>query len=144
MQQEDLGLPSEIEDGDQIFTMVVCMEPRQIQAMENISQCLVAAHHHNTVVKSFKEAVPDYLHEFKDVFTEESYDVLPEWKQWDHAVELIPGAPMKNCKVYPLSPLEQTALDEFITENLATGQIQPSKSPMASPCFFIKKKDGSL
>ena len=25
-----------------------------------------------------------------------------------------------------------------------TGQIQPSKSPMASPVLFIKKKDGSL
>ena len=32
----------------------------------------------------------------------------------------------------------------FLKENLETGHIQPSKSPMASPVFFIKKKDGSL
>jgi hypothetical protein len=35
-------------------------------------------------------------------------------------------------------------MDEFIQENLATGHIRPSKLPMASPIFFIKKKDGSL
>jgi transposase InsO family protein len=35
-------------------------------------------------------------------------------------------------------------LDEFIEENLASGRIRSSKSPMAAPCFFIKKKDGSL
>jgi transposase InsO family protein len=43
-----------------------------------------------------------------------------------------------------LSPMEQTELDAFIQENLSTGRIRPSKSPMASPVFFIKKKDGSL
>ena len=33
---------------------------------------------------------------------------------------------------------------EFIEENLKTGHIQPSKSPQASPFFFVKKKDGKL
>jgi hypothetical protein len=32
----------------------------------------------------------------------------------------------------------------FLKENLETGCIRPSKSPMASLVFFIKKKDGSL
>src|SRR6202040_617340 len=35
-------------------------------------------------------------------------------------------------------------LDIFIEENLASGRIRPSKSPMVAPVFFIKKKDGSL
>ena len=35
-------------------------------------------------------------------------------------------------------------MDEFLDENLRSGRIQPSKSPMASPVFFVKKKDGSL
>jgi hypothetical protein len=63
---------------------------------------------------------------------------------WDHAIELVPGAKSANCKVYPLAPNEQAELDEFIQENLASGCIRPSKSPMASPVFFIKKKDGAL
>jgi hypothetical protein len=40
--------------------------------------------------------------------------------------------------------MEQSELDRFLTENLETGRIRQSKSPMASPVFFIKKKDGSL
>ena len=39
---------------------------------------------------------------------------------------------------------EQKALDEFLEENLKSGQICPSNSPMASPFFFVKKKDGAL
>jgi transposase InsO family protein len=46
--------------------------------------------------------------------------------------------------VYPLSPSEQKELDAFLKENLESGRIRPSKSPMASPVFFIKKKDGAL
>jgi len=40
--------------------------------------------------------------------------------------------------------LEQEELDTFLEENLHTGRIRPSKSPIAAPVFFIKKKDGSL
>ena len=43
-----------------------------------------------------------------------------------------------------MAPAEQEALDRFIDENLRSGRIRPSKSPMASPFFFIKKKDGTL
>jgi len=78
------------------------------------------------------------------VFTKEDFDILPEHRKWDHAIELIPGAEPKSSKVYPLSPLEQAELDTFLEENLRTGRIQPFKSPIAAPVFFIKKKDGSL
>ena len=40
--------------------------------------------------------------------------------------------------------MEQKQLDEFLKEQLDMGRIQPSKSPMASPFFFIKKKDSTL
>lgn len=39
---------------------------------------------------------------------------------------------------------EQEQLDHFLDKNLESGQIQPSKSPFASPFFFVKKKDGLL
>jgi hypothetical protein len=32
-------------------------------------------------------------------------------------------------------------LDKFLDENLKTGRIRPSKSPYASPFFFVKKSD---
>ena len=47
-------------------------------------------------------------------------------------------------KALPLSPIEQAELDKFLEENLASGRNRPSKSPMAAPFFFVKKKDGSL
>jgi len=81
---------------------------------------------------------------FESVFAKEDFDVLLEHRQWDHAIELIPGAEPKSSKVYPLSPVEQKELDSFLEENLHTRRICPSKSPMAAPVLFIKKKDGSL
>ena len=88
--------------------------------------------------------IPDHLREFHAVFSKESFDILPESKPWDHAIELVPGEKPSGCKVYPLLPSEQKELDSFIQENLESGRIRPSKSPMASPVFFIKKKDGAL
>ncbi|THH03189.1 hypothetical protein EW145_g6458 [Phellinidium pouzarii] len=43
-----------------------------------------------------------------------------------------------------MTPKEELALDEFLAENLRKGYIHPSKSPMASPFFFIGKKDNTL
>ena len=87
------------------------------------------------------EGIPDHLQEFSSIFSKESFDTLPNPKPWD---ELVPGKKQSGCKVYPLSPSEQKELDAFLQENLRSGRICPSKSPMASPVFFIKKKDGTL
>jgi len=78
------------------------------------------------------------------VFTKKDFDILLEYRQWDHAIKLIPGSEPKSSKVYPLSLVEQKELDFFLEENLCTGQIRPSKSPIAALVFFIKKKDSSL
>ena len=43
-----------------------------------------------------------------------------------------------------MTQAEDKALEEFIREQYAKGYIQPSKSPYASPFFFIKKRDGKL
>jgi len=88
--------------------------------------------------------VPQHLHEFANIFLKEGFDELPPHREWDHAIELVPGAKLRDCKVYPLSPGQQRELDTFIEENLTSQQIRSSKSPLASPFFFIQKKDGSL
>jgi hypothetical protein len=62
---------------------------------------------------------------------------LPEKRAWDHTIELIPDAKPANCKVYPISLLEQKELNAFIAEGLGTGRIHPSKSLMVSPVFFV-------
>ena len=88
--------------------------------------------------------IPLYLHEFHSVFSKESFDNLPESRPWDYAVELQPNTNPKGCKVYLLSASKQKEPDAFLKENLESGRIRSSKSPMASPVFFVKKKDSML
>ena len=59
-------------------------------------------------------------------------------------IELTLGSQLFSTKIYPMSPNKQQELDVFLKENLKTHWIHPSKSPMASPVFFVKKKDDSL
>ena len=49
-----------------------------------------------------------------------------------------------DCKIYPLAPKEQEPLEEFLKEHQEKKYIEPSKSPYASPFFFVKKKEGKL
>ena len=46
--------------------------------------------------------------------------------------------------MYNLTPAENIKLDKFLKDNFDKGYIRPSQSPMASPFFFINKKDGKL
>ena len=78
------------------------------------------------------------------MFSKESFNELPEQKQWDHVIDLKSESQPLSMKVYPMPPLEKKELDDFLKENLLSGCICPSKSPMASPVFFMKKKDGKL
>lgn len=94
--------------------------------------------------RSIDELIPEEFLQYRSVFAKDSFDQLPPRRPWDHAIELIPGAEPKFSKVYPMNCLEQIELDEFLEEHLRTGHIRPSKSPMGSPVFFIKKKDGGL
>src|SRR5277367_249793 len=133
-----------IDQDDRIFaTGIFPPRPQEdIRASSTISPCLAEAFKVNS--ETTIPFIPDYLQELKDIFSKKSFDVLPEHKDWDHAIELILGEKMSSCKVYPLAPSEQKELDLFLKENLETGRIRPSKSPMSSPVFFIKKKDSSL
>ena len=81
---------------------------------------------------------------FWDVFSKESFNKLPEWKQWDHMIDLKPESQPFSTKVHLMSPIEQKELNDFLEENLLSSHICPSKSLMASPVFFVKKKDGKL
>jgi hypothetical protein len=97
-----------------------------------------------TKQRAYDEIVPKAYRDYDDVFSKEASKQKPKLGPFDHAIDLKPGFEPKSCKLYPLSPSEQVALDEWLEEHLKKGYIRPSKSPMASPFFFVKKKDGSL
>ena len=88
--------------------------------------------------------VPHFCTHFSDVFLEKTYNVLPPHRPLNHTIELKDSFVPKIAKVYPLNPAEQEACKAFIDEHLKTGHIVPSKSPQATPFFFIPKKDGTL
>ncbi len=96
-------------------------------------------------MKTFEQMVPVQYHRHHKVFSEEASHRFPPKRSWDHTIDLLPDAPKTlDCKVYPLAVTEGSALTEFLNEQLQKGYIRLSKSPYASPFFFIKKKDGKL
>jgi hypothetical protein len=143
-------LPFDLEEGDRVWATRLLPEAQFVRATSTISQWLAESFSKHMEsnptlpTSGSKDSLPDYVKMFSQVFSEEGFAKLPNRKPWDHAIELTPGAQPKGCKVYPLSVKEQAELDTFLTENLETGRIRQSKSPMASSVFFIKKKDGSL
>jgi len=142
-------LPFDLEEGDRVWATGLLPEAQRISATSTISQWLAESFSKHmeanpvlpTGRSGSKDPIPDYVKMFRQVFLEEGFAKLPKCKPWDHTIELTSGAQPKGCKVYLLSVKEQAELDTFLTENLETGHIRQSKSPMASP---VKKKDGSL
>ena len=92
--------------------------------------------------KTFEEMVPAQYRNFAKVFSEDESQRLPDHQPWDHAIDLEPDT-VKHWKTksYPMPLAEQEELDKFLTEHITKGYLVPSKSPMASPVFFIKKKE---
>jgi len=102
------------------------------------SQRLVEGARRSKETQAAAAPLPAYIAEFQSVFAKEDFDILPEHRKWDHAIELIPGAEPKSSKVYPLSPLEQTELDAFLEENLRTRSDPPS--PPSQPQYSSLKR----
>jgi len=137
---------AEYKPGDWLFMTRILSDStvENLHATSITSQKLAEGAHWSAEAWKKPFIPPDCVRGFESIFAKEDFDILPEHRQWDHAIELILGLEPKLSKVYPLSPVEQKELDSFLEENLCTRQIHPSKSPMAAPVFFIKKKDGSL
>jgi hypothetical protein len=135
-----------IEEEDRVFmTMVHPVNPHHfVHASNTVSGRLAEAFAKNSKLKGFEDMVLMSLHTYADVFSETAFDSLPECRKWDHAIELEREPSPGFRKVYPMTLTEQTEMDAFLEEALATGRIRQSKSPLRVPVFFIKKKDGKL
>jgi hypothetical protein len=126
LQLDPESTPEEqLEEGNQIWATGLLPEPEHIRASSMISQRLAKAFKRNSQLTDYEKHIPPHLRDFQSVFSKESFNDLPESKLWGHAIELIADTMPKSCKV-------------------KSGWICPSKSPMASPVFFIKKKDSRL
>jgi hypothetical protein len=135
-----------IEEDVRVFmTMVHPVDPHHcVCALSMVSGHLAEVFAKNSKPKGFEDIVPMSLHTYADVFSETAIDSLPECRKWDHAIELECEPSPGFHKVYPMTLTEQTEMDAFLEEALATGRIRQSKSPLGALVFFIKKKDGKL
>jgi hypothetical protein len=131
-------------DLDSIVTELENENDIWINAKTNLAMDMAIEENTKKADLSAEEIVPPAYHKFLDVFDKQKANRFPESTSWDHKIEMKEGFEPKSFKNYNLTPEEQTELDKFLKENLEKGYIRPSQSPMASPFFFVKKKDGKL
>jgi len=62
--------------------------------------------------------IPLEFRKYAKVFLDEEAQQLPKHQPWDHKIDLIPGLTMKKTSVYRLTPPENVALHEYITDGL--------------------------
>jgi hypothetical protein len=68
--------------------------------------------------------IPEEYQEFSPVFNDEALQRFPPSREWDHAIELKPGAwDALDCKIYPMTREEDASLEKFIDEMMALGYI---------------------
>jgi len=90
------------------------------------------------------DIVPLEYRNYADVFSKVKASELPPHCDYDLKIDLEEGTSPPLGTLYSLSPVELSALQTFIDENLNTGFIRPTTSSHAAPVLFVKKKDGSL
>jgi len=119
-------------------------EVNQYKPGSHLSTTLAMEEFKNKKVLTLEDIKAGPFADYIDVFEESGFQNLPPHRKWDHAIDLKEDWEQHLWKprVYPLTWDETQELDTFLEENLKNGRIRPSKSPLASPVFFIKKKTG--
>ncbi len=83
--------------------------------------------------------------DFADVFSPKLAAKFPEHTEInDHAIELVDDRQPLYGPIYSLGPVELETLKAYIENNLASGFIMSSKSPVGAPILFDKKSNNSL
>jgi hypothetical protein len=127
--------------GEEVF--ISRMEHEQLRKTSTAAELAIKAL--TKEEKTWDQIIPPQYHKWKKVFSEEEAKRYPQHQPWDIAIDLVENAPKTlDCKIYPLTLLEQGKLEEYIKEILEKGYICPSKSQYSSPFFFLGKKDGKL
>ena len=96
-----------------------------------------------SLMASLEVEIPTEYHEYREAFSKEAAEELPQHGPQDHTIETAGRTPGFG-PLYNLSATELAVLREYIDENLAKGFIRPSTSPAGAPILFVKKKDGTL
>ncbi|XP_074376843.1 uncharacterized protein LOC141718357 [Apium graveolens] len=78
-----------------------------------------------------------------DVFPDELPTGLPPVRGIEHAIDLIPGAPLPIKPAYRCDPEASKELQRQIEDLIEKGLVRESMSPYAVPPLLVPKKDGT-
>ena len=131
-------------EGDKNTIFIELLEESTWINKMNMATELAIKENNKKEEKTDEELVPKEFHDYLDIFSKEKAHQFPEPRPWDHKIKMKEGFRPKSSKNYNLTLAEQIKLDKFLKENLEKGYIKPSQSLMASPFFFVNKKDGKL
>ena len=81
------------------------------------------------------------LDAYADVFEEPTK--LPPERSHDHTIPFKLGSQPVNLRPYRFPYHQKTEVEKQVTDMLSSSIIQTSRSPFASPCLQVKKKDGT-
>jgi len=91
--------------------------------------------------KTLEQMIPGQYFKYRKVFEESASHELPPFRKWDHAIDLKPEAiPENNCKIYPLSPVEQTALNAFLDGMTLMVIFNPQFPPSLLPSSLSRRR----
>ena len=85
------------------------------------------------------QVIPD---DYADVFPRKLPEGLPQQRDLDHHIELVPGVEPPHRAPYRMLPKGLDELKRQLQDLKEKGYIQPSISPFGALVLFIPKKDG--
>lgn len=110
--------------------------------------CSVVPVQFNAIVASTetpeKSLIPDEYKDLAEAFSKQKATKHPPYREYDCAIELLPGTTPPPGRIFPLSQTETETMNACIKEELEKGFIRPSTLPASAGFFFVEKKDGSL
>ncbi|XP_027150147.1 uncharacterized protein LOC113750359 [Coffea eugenioides] len=94
----------------------------------------------NSQVTTVPKTLTQLLAQYDDIFTAPT--TLPPNRSLNHQIPLKPDTKPFKISPYRYPHRQKTEIERQVKEMLATGIIQTSHSPFASPALLVKKKDG--
>ena len=95
---------------------------------------------------SSQDLVDKIKYVFQDVIVDKTPDQLPSSRDCDHVIKIVnqEGVKLPRRNPYRMSYEELSALKAQLNDLLRKGFIRRSRSSVASPVLFVKKKSGEL
>jgi hypothetical protein len=87
--------------------------------------------------------VPDEYSRFRDIFQKPKRPELPPRGPHNHTIPIQEGKTLNYKQIIPMNDRESRLLKEYINDQLAKGNIQPSHSSIGHGVLFTPKKDRS-